>query len=71
MAKRSTECLQVLKQVVGNDVTLIGAGGIDSVNVASEKLKAGASLLQIYTGLIYQGPHLVKRLVDGIAKAQV
>ena len=71
LAKRSTECLQVLKQVVGNDVTLIGAGGIDSVNVASEKLKAGASLLQIYTGLIYQGPHLVKRLVDGIAKAQV
>ena len=71
LAKRSTECLKVLKQVVGNDVTLIGAGGIDSVNVASEKLKAGASLLQIYTGLIYQGPHLVKRLVDGIAKAQV
>ncbi len=68
LAKRSTECLQVLKQVVGNDVTLIGAGGIDSVNVASEKLKAGASLLQIYTGLIYQGPGLIKRLVKGMVK---
>jgi len=71
LAKRSTECLQVLKQVVGNDVTLIGAGGIDSVNVAFEKLQAGASLLQIYTGLIYQGPGLVKRLVEGIANKQI
>jgi len=71
LAKRSTECLQVLKQVVGNDVTLIGAGGIDSVNVAFEKLKAGASLLQIYTGLIYQGPGLVKRLVQGVVNKQI
>jgi len=67
LAKRSTECLQILKQVVGNDVTLIGVGGIDSSDVAREKLKAGASLLQIYTGLIYQGFSLVKKLVDGLA----
>lgn len=65
LAMQSTHCLRVLKQVVGDDVTLIGVGGIDSPAVANEKLEAGASLLQVYTGLIYQGPGLVKTLVDG------
>jgi dihydroorotate dehydrogenase len=62
----STHCLTVLKQVVGDDVTLIGVGGIDSSIVAKEKLEAGASLLQVYTGLIYQGPGLVRALCDGL-----
>ncbi|MCP0914215.1 MULTISPECIES: quinone-dependent dihydroorotate dehydrogenase [Legionella] len=66
LAKRSTECLRVLKQIVGDEVTLIAAGGIDSAEVAQEKLAAGASLLQIYTGLIYQGPRLIKSIVDTI-----
>ncbi|HBI21599.1 MAG TPA: quinone-dependent dihydroorotate dehydrogenase, partial [Legionella sp.] len=60
---RSTHCLRVLKSVVGDAVTLIGVGGMDSPEAAREKLAAGASLLQIYTGLIYEGPGLVKRLV--------
>ncbi len=64
---QSTHCLRVLKQVVGNDVALIGVGGIDTPVVANEKLQAGASLLQVYTGLIYQGPGLVKTLVDGLS----
>ena len=63
---QSTHCLQVLKRVVGDDVTLIGVGGIDNPAAANEKLQAGASLLQIYTGLIYQGPALIKSLVNGI-----
>lgn len=63
---QSTHCLQVLKEVVGNDVTLIGVGGIDNPAAANEKLQAGASLLQVYTGLIYQGPGLIKTLVNGI-----
>lgn len=62
----STHCLAVLKQVVGNEVILIGAGGIASPDIAREKLAAGASLLQVYTGLIYEGPGLVKKLVDGL-----
>ena len=62
LARQSTHCLRVLKQIVGDDVTLIGVGGIDSPEVANEKLQAGASLLQVYTGLIYQGPGLVKKL---------
>ena len=69
LASRSTHCLSVLKAVVGDDMTLIGVGGIDNVAVATEKLAAGASLLQIYTGLLYQGPNLVKQLVDGIVEA--
>ncbi len=68
LVRQSTHCLQVLKQVVGDDVVLIGVGGIDNLDVANEKLQAGASLLQVYTGLIYQGPGLVKTLVKGLSK---
>lgn len=64
LALRATQCLHVLKQVVGNEVTLIGVGGIDNPTVAREKLEAGASLLQVYSGLVYHGPGLVKNLVD-------
>ena len=66
LASQATHCLRLLKQVVGDDVTLIGVGGIDHPDVANEKLQAGASLLQIYTGLIYQGPGLVNTLVNAI-----
>lgn len=66
LMERSTHCLRVLKQVVSDDVALIGVGGIASAADAREKLAAGASLLQVYTGLIYQGPSLVKRLLEGI-----
>lgn len=66
LMERSTHCLRVLKQVVSEDVALIGVGGIASAADACEKLAAGASLLQVYTGLIYEGPRLVKRLLDGI-----
>lgn len=66
LASSSTRCLRVLKQAVGDSVTLIGVGGIDNVAIANEKLEAGASLLQIYTSLVYQGPGLVNKLVEGI-----
>lgn len=55
----STQCLRLLKHYVGDEVTLIGVGGIDCPEAAQEKLDAGATLLQIYSGLIYQGPGLV------------
>ncbi|STX52224.1 Dihydroorotate dehydrogenase [Legionella busanensis] len=67
LLKRSTACIKLLKEVVGSEVTLIGAGGISDTASAQEKLAAGANLLQVYTGLIYQGPYLIpgilKRLV--------
>lgn len=63
---RATDTLKIIKAVVGDAVTLIGVGGIDSPDSAKEKLAAGADLLQLYTGLIYEGPELVKRIVDGL-----
>lgn len=62
----STNCLRLLKEEVGDEITLIGVGGIDSADKAKEKLAVGASLLQVYTGLIYQGPSLIDRICQGI-----
>nr|HAT8712823.1 quinone-dependent dihydroorotate dehydrogenase [Legionella jordanis] len=64
LRSRSTECLRLLKERVGNEVSLIGVGGIDDYASAQEKLKAGASLLQVYTGLIYEGPRLIHSLLS-------
>lgn len=66
LLSRSTECLRVLKQIVGDAVPLIGVGGIDSAVTARQKLEAGATLVQLYTGLIYQGPGLVKQILDDL-----
>lgn len=63
---RSTACLVVLKEIVSEEVTLIGVGGIDTVEAAQQKVAAGAALLQVYTGLIYQGPNLVARLATAV-----
>ncbi len=64
----STGCLRLLKGYVGNEITLIGVGGIDSCENAQQKLDAGASLVQVYTGLIYRGPDLINELVTGLNK---
>ena len=45
---------------------IIGSGGIDGVQNAQEKIAAGAQLLQLYSGLIYHGPELVKQLVRAV-----
>lgn len=66
LVELSTQCLRLLKQYVGDAITLIGVGGIDSFETAQEKIDAGASLVQVYTGLIYQGPELVCELVAGL-----
>lgn len=63
---RSTDCLSVLKALTGSAITLIGVGGINSVSTAQQKIDAGASLVQLYTGLIYQGPNLVTQLAEAI-----
>lgn len=68
LATLSTQCLRLLRSYLGNAITLIGVGGIDSVGVAEEKMQAGANLLQIYTGLIYQGPNLVSQLTEGLCE---
>lgn len=64
LAKRSTEVICYLHRKSGGKFPIIGAGGIHSAEDAKEKLDAGASLVQIYTGLIYEGPSLVRRIND-------
>ena len=68
LLERSTTCLKVLKSIVGSDMALIGVGGIRDVHSAKQKLEFGADLLQVYTGLIYQGPSLISKLVHGLEK---
>ena len=59
---RSTEVVRHLRARLPRPVVIIGVGGIDSVEAAREKLEAGADLVQIYTGLVYEGPGLVQRI---------
>ncbi|OGV49893.1 MAG: dihydroorotate dehydrogenase (quinone) [Legionellales bacterium RIFCSPHIGHO2_12_FULL_42_9] len=61
-------CLRLLKQEVGDAMTLIASGGIDSAEAAEERLQAGATLLQVYTGLIYKGPRLINDILCALTK---
>lgn len=63
---RSTEIVRYLYKHAGRQMTIIGCGGIFSADDAWEKIQAGASLIQIYTGLIYEGPFLIKRINQGL-----
>ncbi|MBV8030265.1 MAG: quinone-dependent dihydroorotate dehydrogenase [Betaproteobacteria bacterium] len=58
--RRATEVLSKFAALLKGEAALIGAGGILSVDDAREKFAAGASLVQLYTGLIYRGPELVR-----------
>ncbi|MCX6275130.1 MAG: quinone-dependent dihydroorotate dehydrogenase [Bacteroidetes bacterium] len=62
LTHRSTEVIRYLHQKSGGKITIIGVGGIHSAEDAKEKLDAGASLVQLYTGFIYEGPALVKKI---------
>ena len=59
---RSTEVIRYLSLKSKKSFAIIGVGGISSADDAKEKLDAGADLVQIYTGFIYQGPSLVKKI---------
>lgn len=60
--KRSTEVIRFLSEKSGKAFPIIGVGGIHSPEDAIEKLNAGASLIQVYTGFIYEGPGFIKRI---------
>jgi dihydroorotate dehydrogenase len=66
---RSTEVIKYLRQKLGPRFPIIGVGGIMNANDAIEKIKAGADLVQIYTGFIYEGPGLIKQINKQILKA--
>jgi dihydroorotate dehydrogenase len=65
---RALEVLRRLRAVAGPALPLVGVGGIDSPRAAWERISAGASLVQLYTGWIYEGPDLVPRILDGLAQ---
>jgi dihydroorotate dehydrogenase len=68
LAKRSTEVIRFLSQKSKKAFPIIGVGGIHSAEDAIEKLEAGACLVQLYTGFIYEGPALVKAINKEILK---
>ncbi len=64
--QRSTEVIRFIYQETGGKLPIIGVGGIFTAEDAWEKIIAGASLLQVYTGWIYQGPWMVKDVLSGL-----
>jgi len=62
LTKRSTEVIRFLAEKSNKSFAIIGVGGIHSEEDALEKLEAGADLVQLYTGFIYEGPGLIKRI---------
>jgi dihydroorotate dehydrogenase len=64
--ERSTQCLSSFYQFSAGKIPLIGVGGISDATTAIAKFKAGASLVQLYTALVYQGPGLVKEICHGL-----
>ncbi|HHO2106592.1 quinone-dependent dihydroorotate dehydrogenase [Escherichia coli] len=63
---KSTEIIRRLSQELNGRLPIIGVGGIDSVTAAREKIAAGATLVQIYSGFIFKGPPLIKEIVSNI-----
>jgi dihydroorotate dehydrogenase len=66
LATRSTEVIRYLRNAFGKNFPIIGVGGVMSPEDAVEKLQAGADLIQLYTGFIYEGPALIKRINKAI-----
>jgi dihydroorotate dehydrogenase len=68
LTKRATEVIRFLSEKSNKSFPIIGVGGIHSAEDAIEKLEAGASLVQLYTGFIYEGPALVKAINKAILR---
>lgn len=68
LTKRSTEVIRFLSEKSNQSFPIIGVGGIHSPEDALEKLRAGASLVQLFTGFIYEGPKLIKEINRAIVK---
>ena len=66
LTTRSTEVIRYLSEHSNKSFVIVGVGGIHSPEDALEKIQAGASLIQIYTGFIYEGPGLIKRILKGL-----
>lgn len=67
---KSTQVIKTLASVLQGRLPIIGVGGIDSGEAAAEKIAAGASLVQVYSGFIYRGPALINECAAAIARQQ-
>jgi len=68
LKKRSTKVVRILYNHLKGAIPVIGVGGIESADDAWDRLVAGADLVQVYTGFIYEGPAIVKRICRGLEK---
>mgnify|MGYP001627382006 CR=1 FL=1 len=68
LKQRSTEIVRYIAQKTNNKLPIIAVGGIFTAEDAIEKLEAGASLVQVYTGFIYQGPAIAKNICKGMLR---
>jgi dihydroorotate dehydrogenase len=68
--ERSTEVIRYLKTQSNNAFPVIGVGGIHTAQDALEKLNAGADLVQVYTGFIYEGPGIARAICQGLITSE-
>ena len=75
LTKISNELIKKFYKEIKGEITIIGVGGVNSGITAYEKLKSGANLLQLYTGMVYEGPGIVKKikteLIDILEKEKI
>jgi dihydroorotate dehydrogenase len=68
LAERSTCLVRYLYRATDGEIPIIGVGGVHDADSAYDKIKAGASLVQLYTALVYEGPGLIKRIKEGLVQ---
>ncbi|MBX3639805.1 MAG: quinone-dependent dihydroorotate dehydrogenase [Nitrosomonas sp.] len=68
LTQQSTSVIRQLHQLLQGSIPIIGVGGIMSAQDAKDKMDAGADLIQVYTGLIYQGPDLLPKIAEAICQ---
>src|SRR4028118_658140 len=66
LRQRSTEVIRFIYQETQGKLPIIGVGGIFTAEDAWEKITAGASVIQVYTGWVYEGPWMVRRILEGL-----
>jgi dihydroorotate dehydrogenase len=68
LRRRANEVISLIYRLAGSQLPIIGVGGVFTAADAWEKISAGASLIQLYTGFIYEGPGVARRINDGLAE---
>ncbi|WP_276257047.1 quinone-dependent dihydroorotate dehydrogenase [Halomontanus rarus] len=68
LTERSTDVIRTLAEYTGGDLPIIGVGGVDSAESAYAKIRAGASLVQLYTGFVYNGPTTAREINRGLVE---